>query len=186
MINTDNETGESQYNLHLCRNVETGEEEYLAYCLDKETGEKQYCSLDRICESFEMPNPFKVSRYTTQLTAIVRHENSKYKSSEKRMEFITAIVFLIPTFIIFTPLLGLLILSLDIVLHRWCHLQNSKKGLRKDEGLFYYQSPLHMLYKEFCSKCSAEEAGRKIHKIQSIRYNKKRSTMQESLRRVVA
>lgn len=125
-----------------------------------------------------------ISRYTTQLTAIVRHENTKYKSSEKRMEFITAIVFLIPTFILFTPLLGVFILTFDVILHRWCHRQNAKLRLRRDESQ-YYQSPLHMIYKEFCSKCVAEEDCRKINKIQDKRYNK-RYTVGESLRRVVA
>lgn len=59
----DEETGEVDYKLHVATNAETGEEEYLTYCLDEETGEKQYCSIDRICQSFQMPNPFKISRY---------------------------------------------------------------------------------------------------------------------------
>jgi len=181
----DEETGEFDYKLQVSKDAETGEEEYLTYCLDQETGEKYYYTIDRICQSLQMPNPFRINRYTTHLSAIVRRENVKHRSSERHMEFITAIVFLIPTFIIFTPLLGVFILTFDVLLHRWCHRQNAKLGLRSDHGI-YYQSPLHTIYKEFCSKCLHEEDTKKIHKIQNIRYNRKRYTMEESLRRVVA
>ncbi|CAG9763135.1 unnamed protein product [Ceutorhynchus assimilis] len=181
----DEETGESDYKFQISKNAETGEEEYVTYCLDEETGEKLYCTIDKICESFQMPNPFKITRYATHLTAIVRHRNDKSKkSSERRMEFMTAIVFLIPTFIIFTPLLGVIILTFDFILHRWCHRQNAKLRHRNDSSIFY-QSPLHMINKEFCSKCLYEEDGKKIHAIQNIRYNRKHM-VKESLRRAVA
>lgn len=58
----DEETGEINYAMDIRKNFETGEEEYITYCLDQETGEKRYYTLDEICESFRMPNPFKISR----------------------------------------------------------------------------------------------------------------------------
>jgi len=98
------------------------------------------------------------------------------------MEFITAIVFLFPTFVLFSPLLGFLALTLDVILHRWCHRKNAK--LANDDSI-YYKSPLHMIYKEFCATCRMEEELKKIEEIQDKR-NNKRYFMQESLRGVVA
>ncbi|ENN79823.1 hypothetical protein YQE_03646, partial [Dendroctonus ponderosae] len=169
----DEETGEINYSLHVSKDAETGEEEYVNYWLDQETGEKQYFSLDRICHSLQMPNPFRINRYATHLTAIV--QNSKHKTSQKRMEFITAIVFLLPTFIIFTPLLGIIVLIFDVILHKWCHRKNARLAR---EDMIYYRSPLHMIYREFCLKCIAEEHSRKIEEIHNRRLNRKRSAME--------
>lgn len=181
----DDETGEINYTLQIQTNDETGEDEYMMYYVNEETGEREYYSVEKICDSLQMPNPFKISRYTTNLSTIVKLENSKFKTSEKHNDFITAIVFLIPTFIIFTPILGFFILTFDVLLHRWCHQQNSKLKLK---GIYdkYYHSPLHTIYKEFCAKCIDEEGCRKINKIQDIRYNRKRIMVGESLRGVVA
>ncbi|XP_066148402.1 uncharacterized protein [Euwallacea fornicatus] len=176
----DKETGEVNYKFQVSKDAETGEEEYITYCLDQETGEKQYYTLDRICESLKMPNLFKVSRYSTHVTAVVGKPNTK--SSSSRIEFMTAIVFLLPTFILFTPILGMLIPILDIILHKWCHKKNAKLN---SQDMIYYKSPLHMILKEFCSECRMEEECKKIGEIQNIR-NNKRYFMQESLRRVVA
>ncbi|KAL1518209.1 hypothetical protein ABEB36_001869 [Hypothenemus hampei] len=175
----DDETGEMEF-FEQSQNAETGEIEYLTYCLDKETGERHYYTFEKLCHTLQISNPFKISRYATHMTTIIK--NPRRKTSKIRMDFIAAIIFLLPTFLFFSQILGICILTFDILLHRWCHKKNAKLS---NNSSIYYQSPLHMIYKEFCCECIAEEDCRKINKIQDIR-NNKRYFMQESLRRVVA
>ncbi|KAJ8922290.1 hypothetical protein NQ315_004229 [Exocentrus adspersus] len=97
--------------------------------------------------------------------------NSKWpccKVDKPEVEFITALVFLLPTMILFHPILSIVTCVLEIILHSWVHKKN--KTLR--DGTFYYKSPLHGIVKEFCGRCKDQQTKDKITKIQDMRNNK--------------
>ncbi|XP_030754121.1 uncharacterized protein LOC115880929 [Sitophilus oryzae] len=179
----DDETGEFNSAFFKRTDPETGENELMTYFLNKETGEEEYYSIHFIWESLQAQNPFQISRYSLGIPTIVKQDTAKTHSDEIFRDFIAALVFLLPT-VIFTPILGLIVVTSAVILHAWCHRQNAKL-LRQGDNSIYYQSPFHTIFKEFCSKCIAEEECKKICKIQNKRYNK-RMAMKESLKRVVA
>ncbi|XP_060520260.1 uncharacterized protein LOC132698287 [Cylas formicarius] len=135
----DTETGE-----FLCEmDRETGENRSWGAYLNTETGEDE-CS----------KKPFRISDRAGgarfRLSAKKRIE-----SSETLSQFIKAVVFLVPTAIVFTPLLGLFVLTSACFLHRWSHRQNRKLKMMGDYSI-YYRNPLHALSKEFCHLCMEE------------------------------
>ncbi|XP_076263129.1 uncharacterized protein LOC143198066 isoform X1 [Rhynchophorus ferrugineus] len=181
-LNMDQETGEMAQLQMSNTDPETGENETLSYSFNKETGEKENHKSRGLPIYSHKQNTFKINRPLVRISSAVRRKNMKRNSDDISTNF-TALVFLLPT-VVFTPIFGFVILSFGVILHKWCHRQNAKL-ICKGEDSIYYQSPFHALYKEFCSKCIAEEECKKMCKIQRMRYNKRQEAMKESLRRVV-
>ncbi|XP_044263426.1 uncharacterized protein LOC123010507 [Tribolium madens] len=151
----DEETGEALLN----RNIETGEDEYISSVapLRKKT--------------FKIPPTY----------------TKKAKNGKKTINldlsptFSTALLFLLPTTIFFYPILGILAVMVEAVIHVWAHRKN--KSLKNQH--LYYQSPLHIICKEFCGSCREEESKMKISKIQEKRADKIKKYGLEYVRRIV-
>ncbi|KAJ8933208.1 hypothetical protein NQ314_014155 [Rhamnusium bicolor] len=167
---------------------ETGE-----YYADSETGETSYSSSSSSSSSFnvetgeyEGDNCLPRRRFrvpSSCYTPTQKKDGSKklLKVDKQEWELITAAIFLLPTMILFYPVLSVFALMLEIFLHTWSHKKN--KTLKCDN--IYYQSPLHGIAKEFCGRCKFEDAKVKITKIQDIRNDKLRKYGLEYIRRVV-
>ncbi|XP_018576749.1 uncharacterized protein LOC108915259 [Anoplophora glabripennis] len=151
--------------------METGEILYPSQ-YNAETGEYEgFLALPQRVK-FQIPPQIKPNKKT--------HRGPKM--DEQNLELITAAIFLLPTAILFNPVLWAVALILEIVIHSWTHKKNST--LRNDT-VHYYRSPLHGIVKEFCAKCKDSNAKEKISKLQDRRNDKMRKYGLESIRRVV-
>lgn len=150
----DMETGEDiELNHHTC-DTETGE---IAICSrDKETGETSYWIWKH--------KPFKVPRsyYTPRRPKYTKKRHKLRKACPQESQLITAAIYLLPTMVFFHPILCVFAVIVEIILHTWSHKRNKELGT---DAIYFYQSPLHGIVKEFCGKCKDETAAIKISKI---------------------
>lgn len=151
----DNETGE------IYQDIETGEKQLAK--VNTETGETEINNRppqERSSKKFKIPNQQKSTK---------KSETPKPPSpANKTSDTVQVVLFLLPTVLLFFPVLAALISIVEITLHVWAHKKN--KVLRDTN--FYYQSPLHICVREFCGACREEMSGNKISKIQDMRNNK--------------
>ncbi|EEZ99759.1 hypothetical protein TcasGA2_TC002531 [Tribolium castaneum] len=157
MMNTkkDEETGEALTK----RNIETGEEEYI------------------LTTAPRRKTTFKIPPTYTKKSNDYKHNINLDLSPT----FSTALLFLLPTTIFFYPILGIVTVMIEAIIHVWAHRKN--KSLKNPH--LYYQSPLHIICKEFCGACREEEAKVKISKIQEKRADKIKKYGLEYVRRIV-
>lgn len=150
----DSETGEN-LDLYVPRlDIETGEAP-LCPC-DQETGE---------CSGWSA-KPFKIPRFYYTASNKKRAFKKRHrlrKANPQESELITAAIFLLPTMIFFHPILCVISLIIEIVLHNMSHSKNNKL---KSDTIFFHRSPLHGILKEFCGTCKEEMSVNKIRKIQ--------------------
>lgn len=153
-------------------------------CIDTETGEILYPSLYN-AETGEYEGlitlPQKIKFRIPPQQKLNKMHNIPIKVNKHELELLTAAIFLLPTIILFYPILSIFIFIMEIILHNWVHKKN--KTLRDDT--FYYKSPLHCIVKEFCGRCKDLSTKEKITKMQDKRTDKMRKYGLESIRRVV-
>ncbi|RZC35232.1 hypothetical protein BDFB_005516, partial [Asbolus verrucosus] len=112
--------------------------------------------------------------------------NSAKRNEEKvRCEYpptaATAVLYLLPTTILFYPILGIITVTIEVIIHIWAHRKNK---LLKNKNL-YYQSPLHIICKEFCGACKEENSKMKITMLHERRADKIKKYGLEYVRRIV-
>lgn len=149
----DSETGE------IYQDTETGEKELTK--VNTETGETEMTvkpHQERSTKKFKIPNPQKP----------IKKEEKHKASTNTTSDTVQVILFLLPTVLLFFPVLAALISIVEIAVHVWAHKKN--KILRNTN--FYYQSPLHICVREFCGACRDEISANKISKIQDMRNDK--------------
>ncbi|KAJ3662696.1 hypothetical protein Zmor_007031 [Zophobas morio] len=157
--------------MNFKKDAETGEE---ITRLNLETGEVEF-----IITSKKLPAKPKVFRIPTSCMNLKkREEKIKFDSSPT---FTAALVFLLPTTIFFSPILGLLVVLIEVIIHVWAHRKNK---LIRHKNL-YYQSPLHIICKEYCGACKEEESKIKITKFQEKRADKFKKYGFEYFKRIV-
>ncbi|KAJ8978951.1 hypothetical protein NQ317_009347 [Molorchus minor] len=147
----DLETGENY------RDSETGE----IYCetfYNEETGEFEGNNHHSPTIKFKIPS----SALITKENKWIKNYRST-KASKNELELITAAIFLLPTLILFYPVLGLLLFYIHGPTKRTKNLKKIRLCITR---------ALHIILKEFCAKCRYENAKRKITKIQDIRNDK--------------
>uniref|UniRef100_V5G5Z9 Uncharacterized protein n=1 Tax=Anoplophora glabripennis TaxID=217634 RepID=V5G5Z9_ANOGL len=155
------------------------------YSVDKETGEILYPALYN-SETGEYEGDVVVPQKIRFRIPFQEEEPDKKpynapKSHPQDREFIKAAVFLLPAAILLYPVVFVGTMLLETILHCWVHKIN--KTLKSD-GV-YYQSPLHGITKEFCSRCREFDAVEQIGKLQDVRSSKLTKYGLESIRRVV-
>lgn len=166
----DYETGEP-----ICADRETGELPAVPI-VNVETGEKE-CNYTCPRESSESRRTFKIPRiYSPKVgeeedISIVTFPSDKISP---------ALMFLLPTAFLFNPVFAIFLGFIEMVAHAWAHSKNRKL---ENSGI-YYQSPLHIIVREFCASCREEEATNKIHKIQERRSKLKKCGI-ECVRQIV-
>ncbi|XP_049818800.1 uncharacterized protein LOC109600227 [Aethina tumida] len=124
---------------------ETGEKVY--EILNRETGEREYPS----STVFHSKSPRKGFRVPSHVYSSVTQPEAK--QLKPTSDFYESITYLLPTVVLVSPLLIVFLIVLEIVLHTRTHVKNEK--LDKNSNI-YYQSPLHLISKEFCGKCKSE------------------------------
>ncbi|KAG5869668.1 hypothetical protein JTB14_035595 [Gonioctena quinquepunctata] len=163
----------------MAMDVETGE-----YILDLETGEiltypqfndetGEYEGLPHEHENFKIPRAY----YTPEPKPNKRKRHKFLKADYQESQLITASIYLLPTMILFHPILALVAVIIEIFLHSWSHRSNKRL---KDKNV-YFQSPLHPIVKEFCARCKEENSSLKITRLQDIKNDK----FKNYIRRVV-
>lgn len=162
--------------------MDTKKDETLS--VDTETGEilypSQYNAETGEYEGFLSLPP----RTTFRIPPEQKPDKEPHKESRTNcqvLELITAALFLLPTAILSYPIVSILIVLLEMIIHNWVHKKN--KTLQSDT--FYYKSPLHGIVKEFCGRCKDLNTKEKISKLQDMRNEKMKKYGLESIRRVV-
>lgn len=163
----DLETGEKSESY----DTETGENLELTDCsCDTETGEVPYSPRDKETgENSDWPWPWPTKRFKVPRSYYTpTKRNSKQcrkfrKANPQESELITAVIFLLPTMIFFHPILSVIAVVVEIILHKWSHKKNKKL---KSDTIYFHQSPLHGIVKEFCAKCKDDMTANKITKLQ--------------------
>ncbi|CAG9864448.1 unnamed protein product [Phyllotreta striolata] len=151
-------------------NVETGEVSVLPLIQNDETGEYEDLPIKR----FKIPSSY----YCKKQTARSKRTNRKpLKADPLESQLINAAIFLLPTMIVFHPVLSIIVFVVEIIVHNWFHKTN--KAL-KDRSV-YFRSPLHGILKEMCGRCKEESATVQIAKLQDIQHDK----LKNYLKRVV-
>lgn len=149
----------------FCCDNETGE--VITYQVNDETGEPTV--------SYKLPNIHLVDRLsnTQDFLAFPRERVSKNKKFEDLKEKIRTganttsprMLLLIPTLMIFSGLICVVLMSLEIFLHIRCHKKN--KNLKNTN--IYYRSPFHVITSTFCGWCRECDMASKIGQIQDKR-----------------
>ncbi|VEN48229.1 unnamed protein product [Callosobruchus maculatus] len=165
----DNETGE------FVLDTETGESRPWCFStFDVETGEYEDVPLKKFkipSHYYTPPEKEKKSKQKRPLRKADRHE----------IALIHAAIFLLPTFVLFHPVVAIFVAIVETVLHSWSHKSNQ---LLKSNRV-YFQSPLHPIVKEICGKCKAEQESLRITKMQDVMNDKLRKHGLDYIRRVV-
>lgn len=173
----DSETGENLEISQCTCDTETGETPPSPR--DKETGESSYWLWQWRTKPFKIPRAY----YTPHS---MRHSKKKHtfrKANPQESELITAVIYLLPTMIFFHPLLSVIAVVIELILHNWAHKKNKKL---KSDTIYFHQSPLHGIVKEFCAKCKDDMTVNKITKMQDRQnYNHFGKNQLEYLKRVV-
>lgn len=165
----DLETGE------IFPDMETGEITYSPQ-LNEETGEKEFNYYQKGCPKrrFKIPNNY-LQRYFSSQKLLLHPGHDDHVS-----ELASAIVFLLPTVLLFFPIVALVIIFIETILHQYSH----KFNRLNDNDLIYFQSPLHFVGLAYCGRCREEASNNRISEIQDMR-NRLRKYDLECVRRIV-
>lgn len=137
--------------------------------LDSETGEISYCDtwnvetgeyegeLHYLVKKFKIPRSY----FTTDAKKSTPMPRKRQKCQQTEIDFIHALIFLLPTMILFHPVLGIVVCVAEFFLHTWSHRKN--KQLKS--STVYFQSPLHLISKELCGRCKAQNEAMQITKL---------------------
>lgn len=171
----DMETGENlEISYHTC-DTETGET--ASYPRDQETGETKDWALE--IKRFKIPRSY----YTPRGPKYTKKRHKIRKACPQESQLITAAIYLLPTMIFFHPILWIIAILVEIRLHNWSHKRNKQLG---NNTIYFHQSPLHGITKEFCGKCKDETATNKISKIQDRQnYNRFGKQQLDYIKRVI-
>ncbi|XP_046977030.1 uncharacterized protein LOC124543056 [Vanessa cardui] len=149
----------------FCCDDETGE--VITYQINEETGEPSV--LNKIPSIFSV----KQTKNNRKFFKFPNGYMSKTKKFQALKEKILAganttsprLFLIIPTLMIFSSLVCVILMLLEILLHVRCHKKN--KNL-KDANL-YYRSPFHVITSTFCGLCRDSDMVSKIGQIQAKR-----------------
>lgn len=173
----DTETGENVEVTESSCDTETGEVPYSPR--DEETGENRDWPWPWPSKPFKVPRSYYTP--TTKRKSCKKFQPMR-KVNQQESELITAVIFLLPTMILFHPFLCVILVVIEIILHNWSHKKNRKLG---SDTIYFHRSPLHGIVKEFCGRCKEDMAVSKISRLQDRKNDRFRKYQLEYLKRVV-
>lgn len=149
--------------------------------MNQETGEEEYNQKSQR-HNFKIPPSYLNNPQNSKKnTRIIPNTSIEHKRPALTA---AAILYLLPVTILcyFYPATGMVGLFFEARLHIWTHKKN--KQLKNTDR--YYQSPMHIIHKEFCASCVEEQNKLRITKLQEKRHDRIRKYGLEYVKRVVA
>lgn len=148
---------------------ETGE--IVAYTVDSETGEARMNS-QRQSDSenvVHMPSNTKLHKTPLNLPRGCGYDSKKMQSLKEDIltgsNKVSYRMLLIPTLVICSGIMSILLVILEVYLHVRCHI----KSKRLADSSLYYRSPFHVLTSHFCGVCKANDLATKVGQMQDAR-----------------
>ncbi|XP_022904704.1 uncharacterized protein [Onthophagus taurus] len=137
-----------------------------------ETGEYEY--FYRTYNVIQKVKGFKIPSHLIKRDLKKEVNNTNHEEVEARLVFTGVkphskiFLFIMPTLTLIIPGFIVVLLVLEMILHKWAHKRN--EDLLKDNiNNIYYQSPYHVVAREFCPRCRTESLTDKIAKLQDQR-----------------
>lgn len=147
---------------------ETGE--IVTYTVDRETGEPRInLHPQRNSENVAQASNKKLSKRPLNLPRGCGYDGKKMQSLKEDImagsNKVSYRMLLIPTLVIFSGIISILLVILEVYLHVRCHIKSKKLA----DSSLYYRSPFHVLTSHFCGVCKDNAIAAKVGQMQDAR-----------------